>query len=335
MKLMYLVVGYGVPGGSVGLNQVHTYRFDVPTNLLEGSSEPCLSFLYTSMHDPVRDHNTGLVGAILVCQKGYLAYRGPKPSEYFLLLATFDENKSLYMSPTVSVGNDLEGFVQSNVRWTVNGYSYGNMPTINTCINDNIIWHVMSLGSFLDVHTLVFDGNTFNEEGTNRDARSLVPGSTAALSMTPDNAGKWMLYSQSTTARENGMFAFYTVTDCYGKSGDDVEMHGRIRDYYISAEEVLWDYAPLTRSPITGANLLDPNVEESIFIRHDDMYIGHVYKKAVYKEYTDGTYTSVKPGNGDLLGPVIMAEVGDVVRVTFRNMATRRYSIHSHGVLTE
>ncbi|XP_059140976.1 ferroxidase HEPHL1-like [Physella acuta] len=254
------MVGYGVPGGSVGLNQVHTYRFDVPTNLLEGSSEPCLSFLYTSMHDPVRDHNTGLVGAILVCQKGYLSYRGPKPSEYFLLLATFDENKSLYMSPTVSVGNDLEGFVQSNVRWNVNGYSYGNMPTINTCINDNIIWHVMSLGSFLDVHTLVFDGNTFNEEGTNRDARSLVPGVTAALSMTPDNAGKWMLYSQSTTAQENGMYAFYTVTDCYGKTSNIQAEVGRIRDYYISAEEILWDYAPLTRSPITGDDLLDPNV---------------------------------------------------------------------------
>lgn len=34
-----------------------------------------------------------------------------------------------------------------------------------------------------------------------------------------------------------------------------------------------------------------------------------------------------------ILGPFIKAEVGDLLRVTFRNMASRPYSFHPHGLL--
>ena len=34
-----------------------------------------------------------------------------------------------------------------------------------------------------------------------------------------------------------------------------------------------------------------------------------------------------------VLGPVIRAEVGDTIKVTFKNMASRDYSIHPRGVL--
>ena len=36
-----------------------------------------------------------------------------------------------------------------------------------------------------------------------------------------------------------------------------------------------------------------------------------------------------------LSGPMIHADVGDKVKVVFKNMATRPYSIHAHGVKTE
>lgn len=36
-----------------------------------------------------------------------------------------------------------------------------------------------------------------------------------------------------------------------------------------------------------------------------------------------------------LLGPMIHADVGDKVKVVFKNMASRSYSIHAHGVKTE
>ena len=66
--------------------------------------------------------------------------------------------------------------------------------------------------------------------------------------------------------------------------------------------------------------------------------IGHRYKKAVFHEYTDASYTTKKERRTDydrhlgILGPIIRAEVGDTIDVRFKNMATRNYSIHPHGV---
>lgn len=62
-----------------------------------------------------------------------------------------------------------------------------------------------------------------------------------------------------------------------------------------------------------------------------------MYKKAVYKQYTSGTYTSEvpKPEWLGFLGPVIRAEVGDDIVVHMKNFATRPYSIHPHGVFYE
>lgn len=36
-----------------------------------------------------------------------------------------------------------------------------------------------------------------------------------------------------------------------------------------------------------------------------------------------------------LPGPQLHADVGDIVKIIFKNMATRPYSIHAHGVKTE
>lgn len=60
-----------------------------------------------------------------------------------------------------------------------------------------------------------------------------------------------------------------------------------------------------------------------------------VYKKVLYREYTDGTFTQEKPHPPHLgfLGPVIKGEVGDTIKVHFKNMARRSFTVHAHGVL--
>jgi hypothetical protein len=66
--------------------------------------------------------------------------------------------------------------------------------------------------------------------------------------------------------------------------------------------------------------------------------IGPTYKKAVYREYTDATFTAVKESNQwptmGFLGPVIRAGVGDDIIVVFKNMASRPYTMHPHGTAT-
>jgi hypothetical protein len=59
--------------------------------------------------------------------------------------------------------------------------------------------------------------------------------------------------------------------------------------------------------------------------------------KAVFREYTDDTFRTLKPrppelAHMGLLGPVIRAEVGDTIKVVFRNNATFPFSLHPHGV---
>jgi manganese oxidase len=104
--------------------------------------------------------------------------------------------------------------------------------------------------------------------------------------------------------------------------------------YYVGIDEVMWDYAPQGRNLITGEAFGD---EENVFVQRTPTTIGSVYKKALYREYTDGTFNRLKerPAKWQhlgLLGPVIRAEVGDTIRVVLRNNASRPYSLHPHGV---
>ena len=57
----------------------------------------------------------------------------------------------------------------------------------------------------------------------------------------------------------------------------------------------------------------------------------------MYREYTDGNFTHLKPiptqwQHLGILGPAIHADVGDTVKVVFKNNAHFPFSIHPHGV---
>ena len=62
--------------------------------------------------------------------------------------------------------------------------------------------------------------------------------------------------------------------------------------------------------------------------------IGKVYNKVVYRECTNASCRAMKehPPYLGILGPILRAEVGDVLRVHFTNRAGRNYSLHPHGV---
>jgi FtsP/CotA-like multicopper oxidase with cupredoxin domain len=105
-----------------------------------------------------------------------------------------------------------------------------------------------------------------------------------------------------------------------------------VRTYYIAAEEVDWDYLP-------GGDLVSGRPVDSLLnAMKAPGFIGHVYRKAVYREYTDSTFSQLKPHapgweHLGILGPLIRAEVGDTIRVVFTNRASRAYSMHPHGVI--
>lgn len=75
----------------------------------------------------------------------------------------------------------------------------------------------------------------------------------------------------------------------------------------------------------------------SVFLERGPHRIGSVYKKAMFREYTDDTYSRLAPRPVWLgfLGPILRAEVDDVIVVHFKNLASRDYSMHPHGVFYE
>jgi hephaestin len=104
--------------------------------------------------------------------------------------------------------------------------------------------------------------------------------------------------------------------------------------YYVAAEEVVWDYAPAGRNLMFDWELGE---HEAIWTASGPDRIGRVYKKALYREYTDETFTELKPRPPEwehlgFLGPLFRAEVGDTIRVVFKNRVSFPSSVHPHGV---
>jgi hypothetical protein len=94
------------------------------------------------------------------------------------------------------------------------------------------------------------------------------------------------------------------------------------RHYYIAAEDVPWNYAP------SGRNLLNDNPIPQPWSQKLE------WSKSRFIEYTDDTFTIQKrqPDWLGILGPIIRAEVGDEIVVSFLNRGHRGHDMHPHGL---
>ena len=122
------------------------------------------------------------------------------------------------------------------------------------------------------------------------------------------------------------------LAGCFAQS--ETGTSPRTRTYYIAADEVVWDYAPSGMDRITG----EPFGEEAnTWVKSGLDRIGKKYKKALYQEYTDSTFTTLEPRPPEwehlgFLGPLLRAQVGDTIKVVFKNNANFPASVHPHGV---
>jgi FtsP/CotA-like multicopper oxidase with cupredoxin domain len=118
------------------------------------------------------------------------------------------------------------------------------------------------------------------------------------------------------------------------RAARQAQTSGATRTYYLAADEVDWNYAPADHDHMTGK----PYEERArYYTEKGPERIGPIYRKAVYREYTDGSFTTLKPRPAawehlGVLGPVIRGEVGDTIKVVFKNNARFPFSVHAHGV---
>ncbi|XP_029796663.1 ceruloplasmin-like [Suricata suricatta] len=348
----YRIPGGGIPPPSSHVNPGMTlvYTWEVPPDVGPTSTDPnCLTWLYYSSVNMTIDINTGLVGPLVVCRNGSLGKDGKqkgKDKEFYLLATTFDENKSYLLDENIrdftttpeNVDKEDPDFQDSNQMNSINGYMYGNLPGLDMCLGDNISWHVLSVGSEKDLHGIYFSGNTFTSLGSRDDTIPLFPHISQTLSMTPDSLGTFNVVCMTTEHYVGGMKQKYHVRQC-SKPNPDQTQYAEEKTIYIAAEEKVWDYSPSRKWEKERQRLQGKRNQTNIYLDKIGTYLGSKYKKVIYHQYDDITFTNQTKRNEDekhldILGPIIFLTPGQKLRVIFKNKASRPYSIHAHGVKT-
>ena len=126
------------------------------------------------------------------------------------------------------------------------------------------------------------------------------------------------------------LVALFLVLPAFAQEKPSATVH----TYYVAADEVEWNYTPLGMDGMMGMPFMG---YPKLFMERGPHRIGSTYRKAIYREYTDATFTQLKPRGPEwehlgILGPVLRGEVGDTIKVVFKNNATHPFSMHPHGV---
>uniref|UniRef100_A0A3P9H7K2 ferroxidase n=1 Tax=Oryzias latipes TaxID=8090 RepID=A0A3P9H7K2_ORYLA len=343
LKFVSVRNGTPLPASFVRPGTVHVYEWTVPHGAgpVKGESD-CLTYLYYSAVDSVKDTSSGLhitscfISSVL--QKKY-------NKEFHLMATVFDENLSWYLDDNIqtfttsprTVNKEDEGFMMSNKMHAINGFVYNNLPGLRMCKGDKVSWHLSALGSETDIISLYFQGNRFIYRQNRRDTISLFPHISHTVTMEPDSIGQFEVVSATLDHYRYGMRANYIVEGShpYLRHNNGIN---HSRKYFIAAVETEWDYSPsraFEAEMYKGVN--NPAI---IFVDRQTGFIGSRYKKVVYRQFTDCTFTKEVKRGADMkhlgiMGPIIHAFVGEKVEIVFKNMASRPYSIHAHGVKTD
>jgi hephaestin len=223
--------------GVVAPGETHTYTWKIPERAGPGPSDPSsVVWLYHSHNYEAKDTDAGLIGAIIVTSKGMAREDGtPKDVDREFVTAYFliDENNSWYLdhniktytsdpknvnkldlTPSDADGNFSivgSGFVAANIRLTINGYLFGNLPMMTMHKGDHVRWYLVSLGNAFNFHTPHWHGNVVTVNGSRTDVVLLSPAQMVTADMVPDNVGTWMYHCHISDHMQAGMMALYQV----------------------------------------------------------------------------------------------------------------------------
>jgi hephaestin len=195
---------------------------------------------YSSRVSESKDAASGLLGAIIVTRRGQANPDGtPKDvdREIVALFNTFNENTSWYVKENIDahIGaadrksldtseanfSDSQGyftfagtgFAETNFKFSVNGYLYGDGPVMTVKQGQRVRWYMLNMGDVgsLNFHTPHWHGNTVLSQGTRRDTIFLLPLGAEVADMVPDAPGLWLFHCHIDDHMEAGMMARYEV----------------------------------------------------------------------------------------------------------------------------
>jgi FtsP/CotA-like multicopper oxidase with cupredoxin domain len=224
----------GVPPGAT-----HIYVWQIRERAGPGPNDPSSVFwLYHSHSDELRDVASGLFGVIVVTRRGMALPDGrPKDvdREFVSMFIAINENESWYLednilahttdpkavdrtqsrliTPAGMAGTIVgTGFVDANIKWSINGYIFGNMPMMTMKQGDRVRWYVATLGDFNNAHTPHWHGNTVLVTGQRTDVVVVTSAQMVTADMVPDAPGIWLYHCHISDHMLGGMVARYQVT---------------------------------------------------------------------------------------------------------------------------
>ncbi|XP_006876917.1 PREDICTED: coagulation factor VIII [Chrysochloris asiatica] len=354
------------PGGS------HTYIWQVlKENGPMASDPPCLTYSYLSHVDPVKDLNSGLIGALLVCREGSLAKESPQNlHEFVLLFAVFDEGKSWHSGADESLAQGLDD--SSTASWpkmyTVNGYVNRSLPGLIGCHKKSVYWHVIGMGTSPEVHSIYLEGHTFLVRHHRQASLEISPITFLTAQTQLMDLGQFRMFCHIPSHQHDGMEAYITVDSCpeepqVRKKTDKDEEDDYDDDLSDSDMDVLRlddgeDAAPpfmqirsvAKRHPKTWIHYIAaveedwdyapsvlPSTDRSYqsqYLSNGTQRIGRKYKKARFCAFTNDTFQTREASQYEsgILGPLLYGEVGDTLLIIFKNQASRPYNIYPHGL---
>uniref|UniRef100_A0A673LFB8 ferroxidase n=1 Tax=Sinocyclocheilus rhinocerous TaxID=307959 RepID=A0A673LFB8_9TELE len=306
--------------------QEHTYQWEVTSEVTPMAADPpCITYTYLSHFDIVKDYNAGLIGTMLICKKGTLDGSGNQihfHQEAVLLFGVFDENKSWY-----STGGPEQAH---NVKYTINGYTNGSVPDLDICVHSKVSWHLLGMSSEPELFSVHFNGQVLLHDGHKTSSVGIISGTATSASMNGIHPGRWLIsshISRHLEGKNESLLISYLQRLTIQQKQESQEW-----TYYIAAEEMIWDYAP------NMPENMDGYVDfRSKYLKQGPQRIGKKYKKAVFTQYKDGAFKEraedkQRKKELGILGPVIRAQIRDVIKIVFKNKASRPYSIYPHGL---
>jgi hephaestin len=227
------------PGGT------HTYVWQVPDRAGPGPGDASsIMWMYHGHTDEVADTYAGLIGPMIITKRGMANPDGsPKDvnRQFVALFEVADENQSPWLNrnvlryaraaPSRRTGRprrrqlrrrelqhilpglrEREGFQESNLMHSINGYVYGNGPVFEMNRGERVRCYVMAMGKEVDLHTPHWHGNTITTTmGERMDTVPLLAGTMMQGDMVPDDPGTWLFHCHVNDHILAGMLARYRV----------------------------------------------------------------------------------------------------------------------------
>jgi len=202
----------------------HTYTWEVPERAGPGPhDESSVLWAYHSHVDEITDTNAGLIGPLIITRKGMARADGSPRDvdrEAVTIFNIYDENLSPWLDWNIEhhtgkpkeVKKDDEEFKESNLKHSINGYLFGNLPGLDFKRGQRIRWYVFSAGTETGLHTPHWHGNTVVSMGQRMDMLDLLPMSMKTADMVPDAPGQWLYHCHVNDHIAGGMAALYRVS---------------------------------------------------------------------------------------------------------------------------